>query len=1439
MSIHKTLSVYDYDRTNKICDLYDSNVELLGQSYDNEVTKEWNGTYTLSFKLPYVMTESAEEIDLEAARYGIAIYGRDRFGVSIRQMGNKNFRWMFMKSDYLIKYTYGEKNIWFVANKPKKVKSEKEIYGSVVCTGYETLLKTRNLYMEFDDENGIGTIGYLMTRILRGTGWTYNSSGSDVLLERDGVTEKVRSLKNDGKKGALDLIITTCNLFHARPIFDTDAMTVTIKSINNRTQILEGEVGRNITSLSVEPDSTDIVTRLYVEGEYGDYGYVGIDDVEVNGEPYGLPFVMNFDYYRELGTFKQEHETALATYLTNIKAKKAEIRANGTQMIELDDQINTMIGQCKLAVYYKSDGLTTPKYTYGDITAAEETLNVGDTVYILLDNGKYTKTTWSGSSQLLNAFGVAKFASPSAGKIGSAEVQIVSKEKTITQLQHKIDITTSADRIAEYTAEISALQAEITALYNDSTNGLYAMMYSVMKSNGLLYQFSQKVAMNTTLNNQQDDIEATFIAAMGYMLRDGYWNNKNYTVGQEEYLYADAIDMIEQMSKPKKSFSFKYVRIEDDFNIPAEDIEINAIFKIYDKELDINDAMFIKRVIYGIDNLSTGTIEVSNQDITLTSGDLGTLLSRISQLADLIEQKNALFERAKAISSDNTIFAERLNGRIDVLKTRLLSTVSNWYTDDQGNILFESSDGNYAMMLCGAGFMIASSKDSSGEWNWRTFGTGEGFTADEIVAGFISAERIEAGTIAVTKLVPNAGTDLNISANPALASIKNQIAPEFSTSVNYTAGQVVMYQGVVYEFTQDHPHGAWNPNHVVATTLASEINLVPGKISTYVTTALGAYSTTQQTADAISTYVGNALGNYSTTTQMNNAISSYVGTALGAYSTTQQTATAISTYVTNALGSYSTTKQTATAISTYVGTALGSYSTTTQMNNAISSYVTNALGSYSTTSQTATAISTYVTNALGSYSTTTQMNNAIQTKVATALNDYSTTSQTATAISTYVTSALGSYSTTTQMNNAITAAVGDKYGKVSGITITSSGIDVSGSQYVKIASGGYFQVQTGNFGIDTNSSTYVMWSGASSAANSSFWVKKDGSMKASNADITGTIHASSFYIGNQQASLALNTSGKMTLGSLESKSLSSYTFDSLGASSGTGVYITPSLIRVKSTGDVDFSAARSISLKASSISMAAISDYSPPDLSSYAKSADVYGVKSGITITTNGVDVSGSKHINLDVNANNYVHINSSGIDMKGSRVSVNGKDMWARDDIIVLKSTDNESTIISGMSGQHDWVLIKPYYNARIEYGYYSAYRASSNSSIVNMAQNATDAIVFGTATWYQYELSGTINKQSGEVSSDGASFTIKLSNSTAQSPVVSFNATKATTGSMTINFTFSSGHVSTNLCQDGQLMYMQLICNYTYSNITNLKLVCTCDSTTSRVPCTVYYFP
>ena len=49
------------------------------------------------------------------------------------------------------------------------------------------------------------------------------------------------------------------------------------------------------------------------------------------------------------------------------------------------------------------------------------------------------------------------------------------------------------------------------------------------------------------------------------------------------------------------------------------------------------------------------------------------------------------------------------------------------------------------------------------------------------------------------------------------------IAPTFSTSTAYTAGQVVWYGGDLYYFTQDHAAGAWNADHAAAAILANRL----------------------------------------------------------------------------------------------------------------------------------------------------------------------------------------------------------------------------------------------------------------------------------------------------------------------------------------------------------------------------------------------------------------------------------------------------------------------------------------------------------------------------------------------------------------------------------------------------------------------------------------
>lgn len=134
----------------------------------------------------------------------------------------------------------------------------------------------------------------------------------------------------------------------------------------------------------------------------------------------------------------------------------------------------------------------------------------------------------------------------------------------------------------------------------------------------------------------------------------------------------------------------------------------------------------------------------------------------------MLNQKKALYDRSKAISGDGSIPAQRLEGMIDVLKTRLSSSISNWYTDENGNLILESVNGTSAMQLCGEGFMIASAKTDGGKWDWRTFGTGEGFTADLIVTGFLSADRIQAGTITANHLASDVGQSLDLSSNTSI-----------------------------------------------------------------------------------------------------------------------------------------------------------------------------------------------------------------------------------------------------------------------------------------------------------------------------------------------------------------------------------------------------------------------------------------------------------------------------------------------------------------------------------------------------------------------------------------------------------------------------------------------------------------------------------------------
>ena len=105
-----------------------------------------------------------------------------------------------------------------------------------------------------------------------------------------------------------------------------------------------------------------------MEGEYGDFGYVGLD----SANPTGLSYLFNFDYYKEIGAFTQEHQDALDQYLIDIAIAHGDLSAITQQLVELEDQLNTLMGQPSYIFYMLDDGVVEAVKRGGNATEAQE-----------------------------------------------------------------------------------------------------------------------------------------------------------------------------------------------------------------------------------------------------------------------------------------------------------------------------------------------------------------------------------------------------------------------------------------------------------------------------------------------------------------------------------------------------------------------------------------------------------------------------------------------------------------------------------------------------------------------------------------------------------------------------------------------------------------------------------------------------------------------------------------------------------------------------------------------------------------------------------------------------------------------------------------------------------------------------------------------------------
>ncbi len=107
-----------------------------------------------------------------------------------------------------------------------------------------------------------------------------------------------------------------------------------------------------------------------------------------------------------------------------------------------------------------------------------------------------------------------------------------------------------------------------------------------------------------------------------------------------------------------------------------------------------------------------------------------------------------------AINPDGTVVAEQVSGIIDGVRAMMRAQATTASPSPVRATVFEDlvpGSPTYGAMCIGTmGFQVASHRTADGrEWDWRTFGTGQGFFADLIVAGTMLGDRIKGGTIGI------------------------------------------------------------------------------------------------------------------------------------------------------------------------------------------------------------------------------------------------------------------------------------------------------------------------------------------------------------------------------------------------------------------------------------------------------------------------------------------------------------------------------------------------------------------------------------------------------------------------------------------------------------------------------------------------------------------
>ena len=206
-------------------------------------------------------------------------------------------------------------------------------------------------------------------------------------------------------------------------------------------------------------------------------------------------------------------------------------------------------------------------------------------------------------------------------------------------------------------------------------------------------------------------------------------------------LLAKTKEELEKASTPKITYN---AAVEDlaKHGFEYEGVRLGDTVTVIDEELGLRLKARVIKLVKNLANSSADKITLGN--FVETTNDL--FIEAYKKINDF-RNKEAIWDSASKKIQDG-IDAEFLNNVIDKLNTEINNSGGYVYIskDGKGIITYDKpldQNPTKAIQLMGGSIRIANKKKSDGTWDWRSFGTGDGFVADEIITGILKGGNVK------------------------------------------------------------------------------------------------------------------------------------------------------------------------------------------------------------------------------------------------------------------------------------------------------------------------------------------------------------------------------------------------------------------------------------------------------------------------------------------------------------------------------------------------------------------------------------------------------------------------------------------------------------------------------------------------------------------------